>query len=88
MLASVGEPARHPEQWCFESKWDGWRAMVYIDDGMRVRTRSGRQVSDSLPEIAGLVDALGGRSAILDGELIAFVDGKVDFCSLWVTSPV
>jgi DNA-binding transcriptional MerR regulator len=42
-------------------------------------------VSDALPELAGLVDALGGRSAILDAELIALVDGVVDFCAMaWV----
>jgi bifunctional non-homologous end joining protein LigD len=39
-------------------------------------------VSESLPELAGLVDALGGRPAILDGELVACPDGKVDFYSL------
>jgi hypothetical protein len=35
-------------------------AMVYVDGGLKVRARSGRQVSDSLPELAGLVDALSG----------------------------
>jgi hypothetical protein len=41
---------------------------VNLDDSLKVRTRSGRQVSDSLPELEGLVDGLGGRSAILDDE--------------------
>jgi bifunctional non-homologous end joining protein LigD len=76
---SVGEPVHHLERWSVEVKWDGWRAMVYIDGGLRVRTRSGRQVSDSLPELAGLVDAFAGRSAILDGELVDMVDAKIDF---------
>jgi bifunctional non-homologous end joining protein LigD len=81
---SVGAPARNPEQWCTEVKLDGWRALVYVDGGggLKVRTRSGRQVSESLPELAGLVDALGGRPAILDGELIACVYGAVDFYQL------
>jgi bifunctional non-homologous end joining protein LigD len=75
MLASVSEPVRHLERWSVEVKWDGWRAMVYIDErGLRVRNRSGRQVSDSLPELAGLVDAE-GKSAILDGEFVAAPDG-------------
>jgi bifunctional non-homologous end joining protein LigD len=83
MLMSVGIPLRKPEQWCAEVKFDGWRALAYIDGaGSKVRTRSGRQVSESLPELAGLPDALGGRSAILDGELIACQDGAVDFYSL------
>ncbi len=82
MLATTGAPERDPERFLFEIKWDGWRALLYIDGGLNVRTRSGRQVSDSLPELAGLVDALEGRSAILDGELIACVDGTPDFYAI------
>jgi bifunctional non-homologous end joining protein LigD len=82
MLTSVGEPKRDLASWCFEVKLDGWRALVYIDEGLKVRTRSGRQVSDSLPELTGLVDAMCGRSAILDGELVTCVDDKIDFYSL------
>jgi len=41
---------------------------VYITGGgVKVRTRTGRAVSESLPELVGLVDALDGRLAILDG---------------------
>jgi hypothetical protein len=82
MLATTGQPGRDPEAWSWEVKWDGWRALVYIDEGLRVRARTGRQVSDSLPELTGLVDALAGRKVILDGELVACPDGKVDFYAL------
>jgi bifunctional non-homologous end joining protein LigD len=82
MLASTGHPLRDPESWSWEVKWDGWRALVYLDGGMKVRTRSGREVSDALPELAGLADALSGRAAILDGELVACPDGTVDFYAL------
>jgi bifunctional non-homologous end joining protein LigD len=59
------------------------RALVYVEDGgLKVRSSSGRQLGDALPELAGLVDALGGRSAILDAELIALVDGVVDFYAM------
>jgi bifunctional non-homologous end joining protein LigD len=82
MLAMTGEPGGDAEAWCTEAKWDGWRALIYVDDGLRVRTRTGRQVADSLPELSGLVDSLDGHRAILDGELIACVDGAVDFYRL------
>ena len=42
---------------------DGWWAVVYIDRGLRVRTLTGREVSDSLSELTGLVDALDGHAA-------------------------
>jgi bifunctional non-homologous end joining protein LigD len=66
----------------YEVKLDGWRALVYVDGGLKVRTRSGRQVSDSLPELEGLVDAMCGRAAILDGELVASDDGNINFYAL------
>ena len=81
MLATTGQPGGDQALWCAEAKWDGWRALVYVDDGLRVRTRTGRQVSDSLPELTGLVDALDGHSVILDGELVAS-RGQVDFYAL------
>jgi hypothetical protein len=42
--------------------------VVYIDRGLRVRTRTGREVSDSLPELTGLVDALDGHAPWLGAE--------------------
>jgi bifunctional non-homologous end joining protein LigD len=82
MLATTGQPARNPAAWAWECKWDGWRALAYIDGGLKVRTRRGREVSDSLPELGGLVDALDRHTAILDGELVACPDGVVDFYAL------
>jgi bifunctional non-homologous end joining protein LigD len=83
MLSSVGEPVRDLDLWSYEVKLDGWRAVVYIKDGrLKVRTRAGRQVTDALPELAGLVDVLRGRNAILDGELVACDDGEIDFYRL------
>jgi ATP-dependent DNA ligase len=28
-------------QWCFELKWDGFRAIVWTEDGLRGRSRGG-----------------------------------------------
>ena len=54
MLMTTGEPGGNQDCWSWEVKWDGWRAMVYVDGGLRVRTRTGRQVADSLPELRGV----------------------------------
>jgi bifunctional non-homologous end joining protein LigD len=82
MLATTGQPGGDQGQWSYEVKWDGWRALVYVDGGLRVRTRTGRLVSDSLPELASLVEILDGHGVILDGELVACPQGKVDFYAL------
>ena len=50
MLASTGPIAAPATDWAFEPKLDGWRALVYVDDIVTVRTRTGRAASVSLPE--------------------------------------
>ncbi len=37
--------------WRFEPKLDGWRALVTVDGKVTVRTRTGRDVTESLPEL-------------------------------------
>ena len=51
------------------------RAVVTVHDGrVTVASRLGNDVTGGYPELAGLADALGGRSAVLDGEIVAFDD--------------
>jgi len=49
---------------------------------MTIHTRRGRNATSSFPELAGMADALGGRRAILDGELVAARDGALDFWAI------
>lgn len=75
MLATPGDlPTGADEgRWAFEMKWDGVRAVVYLDHGdLRVLTRNDREVSATYPELAGLASDLRDRRLILDGEIVAF----------------
>ncbi len=53
--------------WSFELKWDGFRAIVSTEDGLRVRSRRGWNMTAMLPELrglpAGLVLDVPGRGA-------------------------
>ncbi len=80
MLATNRVPAG-AWRWAVEPKLDGWRTMVHVDGGIRVRTRSGRDVTASLPELAGLVDAV-PDGTVLDGELVAGQGRAGDFYRL------
>lgn len=72
MLASSGSIPGTAEHWAFEPKLDGWRAMIYLGEGrLTIRTRSGRDVTDRLPEMAPIRECLGDRDVVLDGELVA-----------------
>ena len=62
MLASTGTIAAPVDDWAFEPKLDGWRALVYVDNAVTVRTRTGRDVSVSLPELEPLAHVLRGRN--------------------------
>ena len=79
MLATPGDfrSLENEGQWAFEMKWDGVRAVVYVDGtearaGMvRVLTRNDREVLASYPELAGLSTAVPGHRVVLDGEIVA-----------------
>ena len=73
MLATAAPRLPADDGWAFEIKWDGIRALAYISaDGLRIAARRGADHTPRYPELTALVEALGGREAILDGELVAF----------------
>ncbi|HEV7207421.1 MAG TPA: non-homologous end-joining DNA ligase [Mycobacteriales bacterium] len=84
MLASAGPLPTDDENWSFEVKWDGVRALVAVDGGrLTVTSRNGNDVTGSYPELRGLGLQLGSRQVLLDGELVAFAaDGRTDFGAL------
>jgi len=80
MLATAGSLPTTPT-WATELKWDGVRAVAYIEaGGCRLLSRNDRDISGSYPELAELPAALGVRRAVLDGEIVAMnAQGRPDF---------
>ncbi len=71
-LASIAEAPPEGEGWVSEIKFDGYRLLARIDHGeVRLLTRNGHDWADRLPAVAKAVAALGVRTALLDGELVA-----------------
>jgi len=70
--------------WTYEVKWDGMRALAFVEDGrLRVQSSNERDVTVSWPELADLPAALPVTTALLDGELIATDDaGRPSFSRL------
>ncbi len=94
MLSRASTQIPRPEsEWSFEVKWDGVRAIAYIKPGrLRLESRNLREVTDSYPELRGLLRDLGMREAVFDGEIVAFDErGRPSFERLQrrmhVTSP-
>ncbi len=76
MKAVSGELPTDEQGWTFEVKWDGMRVLAYAEPSgptpMKLITTNGKDATASFPELWPMADALGGRAAILDGEVVAF----------------
>jgi bifunctional non-homologous end joining protein LigD len=77
MLATAGTLPVRDAGWAYEMKWDGIRALAFVADGaVRLVSRSGRDISQVYPELAGLAAAMDVHDAVLDGEIVAFGEGE------------
>jgi bifunctional non-homologous end joining protein LigD len=73
MLATLKTAAPRGDGWSFELKWDGIRAIGYVDGGrIRLLSRNGNDVTSRYPELRRLGETLGTRDVVLDGEIVAF----------------
>jgi bifunctional non-homologous end joining protein LigD len=81
MLATIGDHPFSDPNWLFEIKWDGVRALAWIEDGaLTLRARSGADITQRYPDLASLPSAFSRRQAILDGEIAALdARGLSDF---------
>ncbi|WAJ44394.1 ATP-dependent DNA ligase [Mycobacterium sp. Aquia_216] len=79
MLATHGSVATlKAGQWAFEGKWDGYRLLVEADHGgVRVRSRSGRDVTGEYPQLQSLADDFADHHVVLDGEAVVLDDSGV-----------
>jgi bifunctional non-homologous end joining protein LigD len=81
MKATLAKLPSQEQTWAFEIKWDGVRAIAYCEPGhLRLESRNLREITAQYPEVRGLLEELGARRAVLDGELVAFDDqGRPSF---------
>ncbi len=78
MMAVLAEDPFDDDEWGFEPKWDGVRAVVEVESGrVRMWSRNGNEVSAAYPEVAELAQLPDGT--IVDGEVVAFRDGRPSF---------
>ena len=81
MLAeSIEKPFDGPE-WLFEIKWDGYRAVAFIENGkVRLVSRNQNELTARYPELKDMAQFVKGKNVILDGEVVALDDeGKASF---------
>ena len=81
MLAVILEKPFAAQDWVFELKWDGIRALADISgDQVRFYSRAGRDLTSHYPELAILPGRLRAGDALLDGEVVVLDEGgRADF---------
>ncbi|MFC4728968.1 DNA ligase D [Coralloluteibacterium thermophilus] len=83
-LCGLRETPPRGDDWLHEVKWDGYRMLVDLDDGVaRLRSRNDLDWSEDFPDIRQAIEALPVRSGRFDGELVALdAQGRSDFSAL------
>jgi bifunctional non-homologous end joining protein LigD len=80
MLAKSVSKSFSGKDWLFEIKWDGFRAIAYVDDFFTVQSRNAKELKNFFPELEELKQL--AKNVVVDGEIVTMKNGKVDFHSL------
>ena len=80
MLAKPADAPFNSKDWIFEVKWDGIRAVSYIDGEISIKSRNNKDLRDNFPELQELKDLT--NNAVLDGEIVVMKEGRADFQAL------
>jgi len=76
MAATLTDRPPRGNEWLFEVKWDGVRAIAFIDrEEVRLQSRRGLRCERQYPELAVIPHQIAAEQAVLDGE-IAVLDSK------------
>ena len=82
MLATATDVLPRGNGWAYEFKWDGVRALLDVTDrGVRLYSRRGERGHDRLSRAASR-RRRHAEDVLLDGEIVAFVDGRPSFEAL------
>lgn len=81
MLALAGTLPADDDRWAYEVKYDGIRAIGYVDRELRLISRNNNDITVAWPELAALAPA--DPPFVVDGEIVAFdAYGRTSFEAL------
>jgi bifunctional non-homologous end joining protein LigD len=81
MLAESVDKPFDGDDWLFEIKWDGYRAIAFLEDEKaRLVSRNQNDLTPRYPELKDMGQFIKAKQAILDGEVVALDDeGRASF---------
>jgi len=72
MLATLTDQAFSSDEWLFEIKWDGYRAIAFIENGeVMLVSRNQNEMTSLYPELHDLPSRVKGSRVVIDGEIVA-----------------
>ncbi len=72
MLATLVDSPFDDDEWLYEVKWDGYRAVAFLDGrSLRLVSRNQNDLTSAYPELHSMGLYVKALSAILDGEIVA-----------------
>jgi bifunctional non-homologous end joining protein LigD len=83
MLATLTEKRFSDPEWLYERKLDGERCLAFREGReVRLMSRNQKRIDNHYPEIAEALAQQDSGAHILDGEIVAFQDGRPSFARL------
>ena len=83
MLAKRVDALPQGEQWIFEPKWDGFRALVFRDgEQLLLQSRDTKPMNRYFPELVEPLERQLPERCVVDGELVIAGPGGLDFEAL------
>lgn len=83
MLAKLSNDIPDGEQWIYEPKWDGFRALVFKSgDEIYIQSRDLKPLGRYFPELEPHLRANLPDRCVLDGEIVIATNGRLDFEAL------
>ena len=84
MAAAIVDRLPEGDDWTYEVKFDGYRALLMKDDArLQIRSRNDKDLTRAYPSIAAAARRLNAQRAIVDGEIVAVdAEGRPSFQAL------
>lgn len=82
MLARVEEEVPEGDGWRYEPKWDGFRALIFLEPkSFHIESRGSKPMQRYFPELEPVLRAA-LPSCVIDGEIVVPTGGHLDFDAL------
>ncbi|WP_448812083.1 ATP-dependent DNA ligase [Agromyces bauzanensis] len=66
----------------YEPKWDGFRAVIVVDEDVSLWSRQGKNLTRSFPDLTAAAASMIPAGCIVDGEAVIWIDGRLSFEAL------